>query len=114
MEKTFRFGLILVVALMICHTSFGAAAAERWFGMIPTAKIKEVRSTLSGANVSYTTFGTLTAAIGGERLLTWLKKHPGSGEPVQLAASEKLWLMTTKDPELQTVTFPGVRQLWKG
>ena len=114
MEKSFRFGLVLVLVFSLCSTVFGATEPERWFGMVPTSKLKDIRSSLTGSNSSFTTFGTLTATVGGEKLLTWIKKHPASGEPVQLQPGEKLWLMTTKDPALQTVTFPGVRQLWKG
>ncbi len=114
MEKFFRFVLVVVFAATLSGAAYGATAPERWFGMLPTSKLKDVRSAMTGASVSYTTFGTLTATVGGERLLTWLKKHPGSGDPIALRPDEKLWLMTTKDPALENVVFPGVRQLWRG
>ncbi len=109
---------LLVTGFLLLLCSGLAAAAPRaaeWASLLPTAEVTDLLQQMGTGNEVFTTLGGTTVVRSGPQFIENLKKKKAADLPMtELAAGESLWLLTTKDPALREVVFPGVRVLWKG
>jgi hypothetical protein len=109
----YSLGLFLLVCLVLLGLwqSPAASAGTRWAVLLPAEAGQGIVKSHPGSTCRFTQFGDVSVVLCDDSLLPTIgKKHP-QATSLALQPGEEAWLLSTKDPAVRDLEFPGVRIL---
>lgn len=107
------FGKFLAMAF-VCSIMLNAAVfASGWVHVAPAEKAFELVKKSGQSNVVYSIFGEVAVLQGGDSFSDEAHKLTDVNSFAR-RDGEELYLLTSKDPVILHMVFPGVREVWSG
>lgn len=114
-----RFFIIITLSIFLIATNCflpGAYAqgTEKWISVIPTEAAGNHIKKSGSPEDAFVMIGESTILVSGASLAKDLHRSHPQIESQQFEPGEIALLMTTKDPDMREIDFPGVRVIYSG
>lgn len=105
--------LLLISCILLVSVVPTYGASSNWALILPTDNAKAITKSTDSENVAVTVIGEKTIIQGGATLIDNWHKSPGNGQALQITENNKLWLITTKNPEIMKREFDGFKVIFR-